>query len=122
MYSSVKSFVPIRIGSAAVVRTLAVVVCGGVATSSPPQAPRPRAAVARTASPSARANAISGARPGGCGLVLCGHALLDSRQREVEDAALSRRAGHPDPAAVLVDDALADRQADARAGVGLLAV
>src|SRR4051812_21923090 len=118
MYSSVKSFVPMRTGVGDGAGAVAV---GVVATSSPPpQAPSPSASVARTASPMARTALISGARTSRGRLGPGVGAALGRGQGEVEDAALARRARDPDPAAVLVDDALADGEADARAGVVLL--
>src|SRR4051794_36901238 len=106
MNCSVKSFVPIRIGGPDATVAVAVGVVVG-SSSPPPQPPSTTASAAMTASPSTRKAAISGARPGGRRRVGSVRALLHPRHREVEDAALAGAAGHPDAAAVLVDDALA---------------
>src|SRR3954467_1422018 len=73
------------------------------APSPPPQLPSARARTTRSAARRKRSG-------------------LHRGQGKAELAALARPARDPDPAPVLGDDALADRQADARPGIGVLAV
>src|SRR4051794_30699470 len=91
--------------------------------SSPPQ---PAAVTASATTAAAATAACLMRRISGDGPVVgrrrsVARAGLD-RQREPERAALARLRLGPDPAAVVLDDPLADRQADARARVGALAV
>src|SRR5688572_21023266 len=114
MSCSVKFLAPMRTGGPSEGATRSVV----DASSPPPQAPKTSART--TAASRARMRfTASGARSHAWPL---GPGGDHGREGEGEHAALPRAAGHPDAPAELVDDALADRQPDARAGVVLLAV
>src|SRR4051812_40260426 len=115
MNCSGKFFVPIVICGAAGV----VAVCFLALVLPPSSPPQPPSAIKRTASAAVHhlmrasryCRRVFAAVVGGLG-----------REREPERAALARLALGPDPAAVLLHDALAHRQPDAGAGVGALTV
>src|SRR3954454_16805714 len=128
MNCSVKFFVPMRIGGSA--GCAGVGGAARVCVSSPPP-PQPIGTAAATAKASRagqrRRTALSIWGSGSRARRSLGHLQRDvrpvcPRDREVEDAPLAGRAGDPGPAAVLADDPLADRKADARALVVLLTV
>src|SRR3954447_26377935 len=115
MNCSGKFFVPIVICGAAGV--VGVCFLGLVLPSSPP--PQPLSAI-RRAVRAAVAHLMRASRYGRRVLLAVVGGL--GGQREPERAALAGLALGPDPAAVLLHDALAHRQPDTGAGVGALAV
>src|SRR4051812_17590624 len=116
MNCSVKFFVPIVI----------VGPCGfGPELDFPPSPPQPASASTRTVAARAAIELPLIIASGYGGLAarrFAGGQLRIRGQREVERAPASLLADRPDPATVVLDDPLAHRQPDARAGVVPVAV